>query len=127
MDYEARRAELEQMIRDEFLGSPKAWQQGWRVLARLYKEGEVYATTMAAKVLAKNRPAKTVPPEEVVTFAQILRIVHNAKHVKKEHTYTSVSVPGQDTESCGECKVRAANTANLSLQEKMVYEAKVHE
>lgn len=117
MDLEARRAELEQMMQDQFLASPEAWKEGWKLLASLYEEGEVYASTMAGKVLAHNTPKGSTPPGEIVVFKEVWRACRAIQHEEEGHPFR---IDGQ----CSRCFAKIADTKTISEQARMVYVAK---
>jgi hypothetical protein len=120
MDLEARRAELEQLVAEKFLGSPEAWVEGWDLLVSLYEEGEVYAATMAGRILARNRPANTAPPAGIKVFLQTFAADKAIEHEEKKHTFVS---DGFCTDKYG-CGATVAGSKNISEQDRMVHEAR---
>jgi hypothetical protein len=120
MDLETRRAELEQMVTDQFISSPEAWVEGWDLLVRLYEEGEVYAATMAGRILARNRPANTDPPAGIKVFLQTFAADKAIEHEEKKHAF---GPDGFCTDKYG-CGATVAGSKNISEQNRMVHEAR---
>jgi hypothetical protein len=120
MDLEARRAELEQLVAEKFLGSSEAWVEGWDLLISLYNEGEVYAATMAGRILARNRPANSMPPAEIKVFLHTFAADRAIEHEEKNHTF---GLDGFCTDKY-RCGATVAGSKNISEQDRMVHEAR---
>src|SRR3954469_13461012 len=120
MDLEARRAELEHLVMEQFISSPEAWYEGWKFMAGLYEEGEVYATAMACRLLARNHPAGATPPEEIAVFKNTFEACYAIDHEEKKHDFGPNGFCASRSYGCG---ATIAGSKYISEQNRMVYEA----